>query len=68
MYNTRLSIPEDQVSDEAVREARRLFMIDPDFPVEAHNASIESAKSRFGVGHWFSAVEIVRRESLSERD
>lgn len=67
MNNARLSVPEDQVSDEAIREARRLFMIEPGFPVDAHNASIEAAKSRFGVGQWFAAIEIVRRESLYDR-
>ena len=68
MYLTRLSVPKEQVSEDAVREARRLFHIDSNYPVEAHNASIEAAKSRFGVGQWFAAVEIVRREIIGADD
>lgn len=60
MTLTRLSVPEDEVSGWAIIEARRLYT--PTLSTEAHNASIEAAKQRFGLAQWQSAVEIVRRE------
>lgn len=60
MNSTRLSVPRDEVSGWAIIEARRLY--NPTLSTEAHNASIDECKKRFGVAQWQSAIEIVRRE------
>jgi hypothetical protein len=60
---TRLAVAKEAIPESALEAARLLYDVDADSTtVEEHNEKIKKFVDRYGMGVWFSAIEVVRQE------